>query len=145
VLHRRRHIRQHITLEHGKIPGLVEEQKSDELSNMLGDAFAEAENVSKVEYEAPEEVFEEDVAPVFIHVEREGIEASVLHNAPDEDLLLELASRKVSGLTPEQMVSEILLLTERFGLSSIKLIPVLQLAVRHCQSSSYFRKTGGLS
>lgn len=138
-----RHLRKFIQLENGKIPGLMEEQREEALSGLMANAFAEAENVSRVDYEEPEEDFEEEVEPVMLHIERTGVEQSVLHNAPDEDLLLELASRRVTGLTPEQMVSEILLLTERFGLSSIKLIPVLQLAVRHCQSSSYFRKAGG--
>jgi hypothetical protein len=138
-----RHLRRAIQLENGKIPGLMVEQQCDALTDMMANAFADAEAVTKVDYEAPEEDFEEEVEAVHIHIERAGVEESVLHNATDDDLLLELASRRAVGLTPEQMANEILLLSERFGLSSIKLIPIMQLCTRHLQSSSYFRKTGG--
>jgi hypothetical protein len=136
-----RHLRKHIQLENGKIPGLEQEQKANELSNMLGEAFAEVDSVSKVEYEEPEEAFPEEVEPVHIHIERQGVDESVLHNAPDEDLLLELASRKAVGISEEQMINEILLImNSRFNLSYIKSIPVLQAVIRECQGASYYKK-----
>lgn len=73
------------------------------------------------------------------HETSEFVDLSIVSDA---DLLLELADRRAYELSDEEILSELALLMERYGKSSLKRIPLLQKWIELEKVEIYGRKTG---
>jgi hypothetical protein len=129
---------------HGKRLVLVENNKAlDTYSNV--DLFAD-ESVFE-ERQTPPEQDEPMLMPSsparhyqpMAHETTEFVDLSIVSDA---DLLLELADRKAYDLSDDEILSELALLMERYGKSSLKRIPLLQKWIEIEKVEIYGRKTG---